>query len=345
MTTSLEQKSHRCSNCGAELTLNQNDHSVTCIYCGFQEELGDRNGGEELFYNMYDDLEIPFMSKKAFSKKCAGCSAEITTTLQTIANVCPFCQSTNFIDETAEKSILQPQNISPFRIEEADLPKLFETWKKSKKYAPNKFKKEAKLSPAFTAVYYPFWTFDIDSTFTFSGTAKGKKGTSPEIKWSGSSGSIEKKEDDVLMPAHRALSQEIIDTIDDWDLKRLSRFTPALINKYQTLNYELEYKRAYQLAKTKVERQRKREAKRAVEGSNSYKISFNNEKTTFKFILLPIILASYTYQGETYPLYINGESGTVGGGAPISKLKANFILYLITAIVILGILALFSLAL
>lgn len=340
-----QQTSHRCSNCGAELTLDQNHHSVTCIYCGFQDAPEEKSGGVELFYNMYEDLEIPFMSKKSFSKKCSSCSAEITATLQTISNVCPFCNSTYTVSETAEKSLLQPQNISPFRVTKENVTGFFEKWTAGRKSAPNDFKTSAHISTEFTAVYYPFWTFDIDSTFTFSTPSNAKKKKSQAIKWSEDGGEINAKEDDILIRAHRAVSQEIIDSISDWNLQKLSRFSPALLNQYHTLNYEVEYKRAYQFAKSNLERKRKWEAKRSVDSSGSYKIIFRNEKTTFKYILLPIIISSYSYKGESYPLYINGETGTMGGETPVSKLKANFIFYLFGALVGVIIIALLAAAL
>ena len=45
---------------------------------------------------------------------------------------------------------------------------------------------------------------------------------------------------------------------------------------------------------------------------------------TFKHILLPVWLAAYKYQGDTYRFVVNGRTGRVQGERPYSVWKITF---------------------
>ena len=60
------------------------------------------------------------------------------------------------------------------------------------------------------------------------------------------------------------------------------------------------------------------------------------DNITFKYLLAPIWLASYKYKDQVYNIVINGQTGKIGGKAPVSALKVFlFILAIVAAIIIL----------
>ena len=42
---------------------------------------------------------------------------------------------------------------------------------------------------------------------------------------------------------------------------------------------------------------------------------------TYKYLLLPVWMSSFKYKGKVYNFIINGQTGKVGGRAPVSALR------------------------
>ena len=42
---------------------------------------------------------------------------------------------------------------------------------------------------------------------------------------------------------------------------------------------------------------------------------------TYKYILVPVWISSFMYKGKNYQFVVNGQTGKVGGKAPISALR------------------------
>jgi hypothetical protein len=61
---------------------------------------------------------------------------------------------------------------------------------------------------------------------------------------------------------------------------------------------------------------------------------------TFKHILVPVWVVSYTYGPSNYQIVVNGSTGAIAGDRPISYVKVFF--YVILPILILLLLVLFS---
>ena len=64
--------------------------------------------------------------------------------------------------------------------------------------------------------------------------------------------------------------------------------------------------------------------------------STTHDDITYKYLMLPIWLSSFRYKEKIYRFMVNGQTGRVGGDAPISPLRVTIavILSLITIAVI-----------
>jgi len=45
------------------------------------------------------------------------------------------------------------------------------------------------------------------------------------------------------------------------------------------------------------------------------------QNITYKYLMLPIWISSFTYKGKVYQFMVNGQTGKVGGHSPISALR------------------------
>jgi hypothetical protein len=48
------------------------------------------------------------------------------------------------------------------------------------------------------------------------------------------------------------------------------------------------------------------------------------DKESWRYILLPVYVASYVYQGASYQVIVNGQTGTVAGQRPVNWVKVWF---------------------
>jgi len=70
---------------------------------------------------------------------------------------------------------------------------------------------------------------------------------------------------------------------------------------------------------------------------DSVRFHTDYRNVTYKYLLLPVWMSSYTYKGKTYRFMVNGRSGRVGGKYPVSPLRVA-----IAVLLGLGAVALFA---
>ena len=56
---------------------------------------------------------------------------------------------------------------------------------------------------------------------------------------------------------------------------------------------------------------------------------------TFKYLLLPVWLSSYRYQGKIYHFMVNGQSGKAGGETPVSYMRVAVAAVFVAAVFLL----------
>ncbi|MFN2237295.1 MAG: hypothetical protein ACK2U1_23950, partial [Anaerolineales bacterium] len=66
---------------------------------------------------------------------------------------------------------------------------------------------------------------------------------------------------------------------------------------------------------------------------------------TFKYVLLPLWIGTYHYQGKPYQVLVNGQTGKVSGEKPRDSIKTIMIFtgMILSLLIILSFLALFGL--
>ncbi|HBT71331.1 MAG TPA: hypothetical protein DEB37_03390, partial [Lysinibacillus sp.] len=56
---------------------------------------------------------------------------------------------------------------------------------------------------------------------------------------------------------------------------------------------------------------------------SNLRFSTNHDDITYKYLMLPIWLSSFRYKEKIYRFMVNGQTGRVGGNAPISPLRVT----------------------
>ena len=344
-----------CVNCGAELKYKPGTTSITCDYCGHQENIiQDQDGFEELELKPYlDEMGSLSHTQELIILNCKNCGANQHIEENYKSLHCVYCSMPLIIEDAIKDDWILPGAILPFQINQKKSHQIFSKWVKSLWFAPGNLKKAA-LDPEKTkGLYLPYWTFDAQLFANYSGqrgdyyyvtvsyttTVNGKqvKRTRQErrTRWSWVSGDVNGFVDDTLIRASYQRKNRLPSKILNWNLKALQPFNTDFLAGFVTEKYTIPLKDGHLESTKEAERIATRWARRDIGGDTQRVSSIDMKLTneTFKHILLPVYISSYQFGGKIYNFYVNGQTGTISGNRPYSFWKIFFFVLLIIMVI------------
>jgi hypothetical protein len=181
-----------------------------------------------------------------------------------------------------------------------------------------------------TGVYLPFWTFDARVHADWKaevGTRKsvryfddGKWKTRTVIVWHWRSGRVHLPIDDHLTSGTAHVSRVILGKVAPFDLDALVEYEPGYLAGWQAKAYDVQLQDAWELAKEEIREQAKR-ACRADTGSahvRNFRMAADFADERWRYVLLPVYLASYPLEEHTFQVMVNGQTGKVAGQKPVA---------------------------
>jgi LSD1 subclass zinc finger protein len=332
----------KCSGCGADLTYKPGTHILKCNYCDTEQPINDENVKtviEESDYRaFFADNTIPTDQKKDVQViKCNSCGALVTFKPNTVSDLCIFCGSPVVIQNPVTNTIIKPRYLLPFKITKNNSFELFQKWIKKLWFAPNKLKKYRLENERLNGVYIPYWTYDTDTSSSYTGergidhtesytvTVNGRqeRRTRTVTRWHSVSGHVSTVFDDVLILASTSLPKKYADELEPWDLSNLTEYDDQYLSGFRTESYEIDLESGFNLAKNVMEPAIREKIRRDIGGDHqrisSLSTTYNN--ITFKHILLPVWISAYRYKTKVYRFMINGRTGEVQGERPWSWVK------------------------
>ena len=268
---------------------------------------------------------------------CARCGAQTTFGPSLTAGHCAFCGAAISVEGTSQKRI-RPQALLPFLVPRPRSLELFATWIRKRWFAPNALRRMARAdAQRLRGVYIPFWTYDADTTTSYSGQ-RGDDYTTTETyaavedgrtvtrtrtvvhtQWSAAAGTVRHTFDDVLVPAGGAMPRAIVDRLEPWDLPSLVPFADAYLAGFESESYRVDlvagFARAQEMMRPAIEA-----AIRADIGGDHQRIGHTDtdyRDVTFKHVLLPMWLCSYRFRDKVYRFVVNARTGEVQGRTPV----------------------------
>jgi predicted RNA-binding Zn-ribbon protein involved in translation (DUF1610 family) len=370
----VEHEQFPCQQCGAQLVYEPGTVQMTCPYCGFAQQIAVHTSTvEELplehFFNLgtlgYDEEPEQVLH-------CKSCGAEFTVPENKTTDECPFCGDHVLVEANPEKRII-PNGLLPFIYTEPRARQALAEWLGTRFWAPRNLKKLALKEGRLRGFYVPFWTYDSSTTTDYSGM-RGEyyyvtesyttieNGQSVRrtrqvrrTRWYPCSGTVYVAFDDVLVLGARSLGAAPIDpktgqskasrdanyaeAIEEWDLSSMVPYTANFLVGFQTLRYDIDLPRGWEIAKVKMEPRIDSAIRRDIGGDEQRILSHSTiyENNTFKHVLLPIYAGGYNYRAKPYRVVVNGRNGEVRGEAPISFWKV--LLAVILGLIVIGVIA------
>ena len=330
--TTEKETDKKCPNCGATVTFDPATGGMHCEYCGYTCELPKPEEGNDICEMDFESAlhtESFNWGEQKKSVQCKQCGAvSIYDALETAA-VCPFCGSTSVMPAATDNTIA-PGAICPFAITKELAGEYFEKWLKKKWFAPRKAKRNSRPE-AFHGVYLPYWTYDAQTTSNFTARAgydkivRDKDGkTKTETNWKHVCDVYQKSFDDVTVMASKRQEGSGVRECEPFDFSKLVPYSPKVVAGFIAERYSIGLKDGWERAQKKIQSDLRSDISNYVrmnwhaDRADSIRFSTLYSNITYKYILVPTWISSFKYKDKTYQFAINGQTGKLGGKAPVS---------------------------
>lgn len=337
------RQKYACPACGAEATWNPAKQLLVCGFCGTVSPATITTEGEIQEHDLVAALrnlgdESRGWQKEVTSVKCQSCQAISVMDPSRVGQRCDFCGSAQLIPFEEQKAPIRPESLLPFKVDQVKVRERIRVWYGSHFFAPNRLKTAA-LTDTVHGVYIPYWTFDAQGEADWTAEAgyyyyetesytdsNGQRQTRQvqKTRWERASGHVSNFFDDLLVNASKGVPQKYIHQIEPFPTTaELVPYDPGYLSGWTVEHYQLDLVTAAQNARTRFDRQMQSLAARDVPGDTHRFLNVNTEylNQTFKHILLPIWILTYNYGSSRYQVVVNGYTGKIAGGYPLSWIK------------------------
>ena len=339
----------KCPNCGATVVFDPALGKMHCAYCGYSCELPKAEEGHEICEMDFESAlhtESFDWGEKKKEVQCKQCGAVTVYDALETAAVCPFCGSTSVMPAANENTIA-PGAVCPFAITKDQAGERFTKWLKGKLFAPKKAKKSARPE-SFQGVYLPYWTYDAQTTSNFTARAgydkrvKDRDGNyRTETTWRHVSGIYQEFFDDVTIMASKRQADSGVRACEPFDFSKLVPYSPQVVAGFIAERYSIGLKEGWGSAQKHIQSRLSGDIASYVrrhwnaDHADSVHFSTLYSNITYKYLLVPTWISSFKYKDKVYQFAVNGQTGKVGGKAPVSAWRVILFIAIIIAIIAL----------
>jgi predicted RNA-binding Zn-ribbon protein involved in translation (DUF1610 family)/ribosomal protein S27AE len=322
----------KCPQCGATTAFSATDGGLTCTHCGYYEapQKPIVGKGAEQFEFTTDTMQRAAQGwgEERKDMLCQSCGAQTSVPAESLTQTCPFCGSNQVIQRQAAQDILRPRFLIPFKIEASACSEIARTWLGSSWMTPASLRQAASLA-AFTGVYLPYWTFDALTRADWKAEVghqeteryyeNGEWKTRTRTVWRWESGHAQLQIDDLLVPGAARLSHKLLSGLQDFDMTSLAPYEPKYLAGFQAQSYDIPLEQAWETGRQLMREQTRlaclSQASTPQVRNFSMKLDFGDE--SWRYILLPVYLAAYTYESKIFQVMVNGQTGGISGQRPV----------------------------
>ena len=143
------------------------------------------------------------------------------------------------------------------------------------------------------------------------------------VRWTPASGSLSHVFDDELVCASRGVEPARLRAIEPFPTEALAPYDPGYVAGWVVERYQIDLVEAAALSRQRMDARLRELCARQVPGDTQRNLAVRAAYggLTFKQILAPLWLATYTYRGRAYQVVVNGVTGRISGARPWSWIK------------------------
>ena len=337
--TDLSQpQTYTCPQCGASTKFNVAAGGVACEYCGYQADVEAEKvgrGAQELEFTIetWQQAEQGWGVERR-EMHCENCGAILAIDEGAITTTCPFCASNKVNVRAAISDVLRPGFVIPFKVKADQLVGRSKEWLGKGWFHPSELRSSAMVDH-FTGIYLPYWTFDTvinaswraevghEKTERYYDSSSKSWKTRTKIEWRWENGSVHLNIDDFLVSGSSQLSRVILGRIKSFNLDDLAEYSSDFLAGWQAQAYDITLPEAWEDGKESLRELAKKSCYEDINSSHvrnfSMTADFGDE--TWRYLLLPVYLTSYRFEGKAYQVMANGQNGEIAGQKPVAWWK------------------------
>ena len=328
----------RCAQCNGEMAFSAADGGVTCNYCGYHEapEAAVVGKSAETFEFKLSTIEQASHGWGTEREEivCQTCASHIIVAPDELTTSCPFCNSNKVVHHRAAQDVLRPRFLVPFKVNDDQCHQQVRDWLGSSWLVPSKLQQFASVGE-FAPLYLPYWTFDAQADSQWRaevGYKREKKTwdgkTETVIEWRWENGSASHFFKNVKVRGTNRLSRTHIFAIQrDFDLSELVEYNPSFLAGTQAIAYEEALEPSWAAARTGMREKMRTRCRGQITSSHvrNFSMQLEFDQEAWRYLLLPVYVATYNYENKPYQLLVNGQTGLVAGQRPADWRKIALI--------------------
>jgi hypothetical protein len=352
--TALEK--HPCPACGAQAEWNPGKQKLVCPFCGTESPYQVTATGQIEELDLVRALrEMPEDARGWQTEKrtvqCRSCKAVSVFDPKRVGQRCEFCGSPEIVDYDEIKSPIRPQSLLPFKVAEPAVREQIRRWYKSKWLAPGSLKTRA-LVDTVRGVYIPYWTFDAQVVCPWEADAghyyyttetyrdsKGNMQTRQvqHVRWEPASGTVEHFFDDEPIPGTQGIARALLQQVEPFLTNELVAYDTSYLSGFVVEHYQVVLLDAARASEGSMTEKLQGLCAAQVPGDTYRNLVIHPtfSARTFKHILVPVWLLTYTYGAKIFHVLVNGSTGRMAGEYPKSFWKVAFLVLGVIILVII----------
>lgn len=347
----------KCSGCGAVLHFQPGTRSLRCDYCGNVNGIAAADAEVTIQSVPFDEF-VRNQNNAAYTRsellvKCANCGASTSLPAGVTSDKCPFCASPLVVDKSASTQVLKPHYVLPFVVASNQAGGNFRSWLKALWFAPSDLVNAVNESGsgALKGLYLPYWAYDSDTLTRYSGqrgeyyyitesyTENGQRRTRQvrHTRWHPASGTVDLDFRNILVSASPSLPQKTATILEPWRLDQLEPFDERYLSGFRSETWQTDVVAGFAIAKTKMEPRIRTRICADIGGDEQLIDDMRTDyrEPALKYIMLPVWISSYKYNGNVYQFVVNACTGEVTGERPWSWIKITLAILAGLALIIL----------
>jgi hypothetical protein len=322
----------KCPRCAGDSAFSANSGVLECRFCGYQERpagevVGQAAEEQEFRVETLDAVKSGWGVERT-EIVCQSCGTRETVPAGELTHTCAFCGSSRVVQAEVPTSVMRPSALIPLEIDQPHLEIILNDWFTDHWLLPKQLKNVV-AAVDIKSIFIPFWTFDAQSRASWKAqvahtrtTGHGKnRRTHTEWRWE--SGHVSRVFDDHLISGSRKMNEKLLDKIDSFNLQGLVPYDPSFLAGSVAQAYEIELEQAWSAGRSTFREQVRKDCRRQASSPRmrnfSMDLEFSDE--SWRYILLPVMMASYRFNNKIYRIIINGQTGTIFGQRPIDWQK------------------------
>ncbi len=345
-----------CPACGGEANWNPAKQKLVCPFCGTESPAKlDADTGGVIEHDLVAAIrgigdEARGWKAEKRQVRCLSCNAISVFDPKRQAQNCEFCGAAQLVPYEETKPAFRPESVLPFTVSESTARDRIRQWYGKLWLAPNALKRRA-LTDTVRGLYLPYWTFDAQAdaqwtadaghyyytTETYTENGQTRTRQVQHVRWVPAAGSLAHFFDDDLVCASVGVHPALLRGIEPFPTATLRPYDAGYVAGWVVERYQIDLVGAAQRAREVMDGKVQTLCAQQIPGDTYRNLVVHTSYTrqSFKHILAPVWLMSYTYGARTFQCVQNGVTGAIQGEYPKSPWKiALIVLVLFIAVVV-----------